>query len=90
LRVRDHTAAPFRNSVPYCTTAKPVAERRKKGKNNECIHAQDANQIWPNKPGFLPPMRFSGTTTSDRKLVSQKENQNSAFKLGYKEAIELD
>lgn len=41
---------------------KAVAEHRKEAENDLCIHAPNANQHRHKIPGFLPPMRFLGTT----------------------------
>jgi hypothetical protein len=54
--------------LKHGAAAKAVAERRKKGKNDECEHVKDANQHRPKKPWFLPPMRFSGTTGRNRSI----------------------
>ncbi len=42
--------------------AEAVAEQRKNGEKDDCIHARDAIQPRSRTPGFLPPIRFSGTT----------------------------
>lgn len=44
--------------------AEAVAEQRKNGEKDDCIHARDAIQPRSRTPGFLPPIRFSGTTTA--------------------------
>ena len=40
-----------------------IAEQRKNGEKDDCIHARDAIQPRSKTPGFLWPMRFSGATT---------------------------
>ena len=50
--------------------AEAVAEQRKNREKDDCIHARDAIQPRSRTPGFLPTIRFSGTTVGAMVIVN--------------------